>query len=414
MKKFEIEKEKVFKCLNLEEILIYFQPIVFLKGLEIIGVEALTRGVRNGKIVSPLKLFSEAEEMGVKVELDRVCRDIAFKEFSKIFKEHKKLMLFFNFDGSIIDLGGKDSGFIYRLANKYGLPPEHIVIEITEKEVKSTEALKDFVENYKSLGFLIALDDVGVEYSNLNRIPELKPNILKIDTFLIRGIEKEYFKEKVVKALVFLAKEIGALTLAEGIETEEEALKTLEMGINFCQGFFFFKPAPLENKELYKNKMTEKFSSILLKFHSKIIEYFKKRKRYVERWKFFVKRVVESLHEAPPELFEEILLEWVKQEKDLECLYVVNMEGSTVTNTIFTQGVKIQKAPIFTPASIGKNLLLREYVYPIVSGLFNSFITEPYVSLATGNLVVTISMVFKNEATDQKYILCADFQVRGA
>jgi EAL domain-containing protein (putative c-di-GMP-specific phosphodiesterase class I) len=406
-KYLNFQKKEVLKLLDLDAIVIYFQPIVFVKGTQIVGVEALARGIKSNQIIPPNIIFSQAEEKGIKIELDRVCRDIAFREFRKLYEKNPDLVLFFNFDGSVIDLGARNTGFIFRMAKKHNLPPQNIVIEITETKVKNFEALKEFVENYKKLGFLIALDDVGVEYSNLNRIPELKPHILKIDRLLVKDLEKEYYKEKVIKALVYLAKEIGALTLAEGIETEGEVLKTLEIGINFCQGFYFSKPSPL--KSLSIDGISHKFNFLVSKFHFNMINYFQNRKKLVKSWKNFVKEILEDLNKVPKEEFEKVLQHWINKKEDIECLYIVNMEGTVVTNTVFAENIPVHKSPIFTPASFGKNLLLRDYVYPIVSGLFESFITEPYVSLATGNVVVTVSFLFLTPLKE-KFILCADFR----
>ena len=71
------------------------------------------------------------------------------------------------------------------------------------------------------------------------------------------------------------------------------------------------------------------------------------------------------------EEFEKVLQHWINKKENIECLYIVNMEGTVVTNTVFAENIPVHKSPIFTPASFGKNLLLRDYIYPIVSGLLN-------------------------------------------
>ena len=81
------------------------------------------------------------------------------------------------------------------------------------------------MHDYKKYGFLVALDDVGNSHSNLNRIPELKPDILKMDKYLIRDVDKSWHKKKILKSISYLAKDIRSLVIAEGVETKEEIME---------------------------------------------------------------------------------------------------------------------------------------------------------------------------------------------
>ncbi|NPA39973.1 MAG: EAL domain-containing protein [Thermodesulfobacteria bacterium] len=406
MAKHSLTDKDVLKLLRVDDIVTYFQPIVYVAGKKVVGFEALTRGVKGVDIIPPLELFARAEQKGVKLEFDRICREKAFQEFKKVFAEFPGSVLFFNFDGSSIDKIKTPTGHIFRLAEKYQLPPQNIVIEITENRVRSLERLKRFIDYYKDLGFLIALDDVGIEYSNLHRIPELKPHILKIDRVLIENIDKEYYKQKVVKALTFLAKDIGALTLAEGIETEDELLRTMELGIMFHQGFYFSQPKPLET--IYVDEVYNYFNGLIFKFYNKMACYIHNRKKIVEKYKKIIDEVISELSKVDCKEFEGILKKWVIKVPEVECFYIVNMQGIMVTNTIFHKHTKVSKSPLFEPASVGKSLFCKEYIYPLISGIFKVYVTEPYVSLATGNMVITISKVFK-AADNKEYILCVDF-----
>ncbi len=79
------------------------------------------------------------------------------------------------------------------------------------------------------------------------RITLIKPNILKIDRSLIQNIDKEYYKQEIVKSLINLIKKFGGLSLAEGVEREEEIIKSLELGADIFQGFYFSKPDTWKN-----------------------------------------------------------------------------------------------------------------------------------------------------------------------
>ncbi len=403
-----LKKQEILKLLDIDDIIVYFQPVVS-KEERIVGFEALARGIKNGECINPLSLFKKAGKIGkkVRISLDRLCREIAFKEFVNIYNKNPEIVLFFNFDASLIDFGPKEEAYIYRMAKKYDIPPYNIVIEIAETQVRSLNYLKNFVENYKKLGFLIALDDVGIEYSNLNRIPELKPCLLKIDKSLIKNINSEYHKNKVVKALSSLAREIGALTLAEGVEKETEALTAMQIGVEYFQGFLFAEPLPL--KEVFQIDLSCKISKIFNEFKKDLVNSFIKKKKLINKKKKFLRKLAKELELAKEEKFSEILKKWITKEKALESLGVVNEEGILITGKIFSKDYKLHPSPFFKPAMMGKNLFLRDYIYPILSGLTNSFITEPYVSLDTGNIIVTFSYLFRN-ISQKKYIICATFK----
>jgi EAL domain-containing protein (putative c-di-GMP-specific phosphodiesterase class I) len=234
--------EDILNALGVEKIEIYFQPIVSLQKLKVVGLEALSRGINQGKIVPPAYLFSLAKELDFNLELDRICRKLALCEFKKIRQQYNDLLLFLNHDPSLLDKNGVMHGFTYQLVKEIGLPPRSIVIEICESKVTNMDSLSRFVSDYKKYGFLLALDDVGNSHSNLNRIPELKPDILKIDRGLIKDVDKSWHKNKILKSISYLAREIRTLIIAEGVETKEEIMEILEIGVEFFQGFYFEKP----------------------------------------------------------------------------------------------------------------------------------------------------------------------------
>ena len=139
--------------------------------------------------------------------------------------------------------------------------------------------------------------------------------------------------------------------------------------------------------------------------------YIHKRKQVIEDYKTFVNAVIKELARKELREFEEVLKRSVTLLPEVECFYVVDMAGIMVTNTIFTPEMKskISPSPLFEPASVGKSLFCKEYIYPLISGIFPTYVTEPYVSLATGNMVITISKTFRN-IQGRDYILCADFR----
>ena len=102
--------------------------------------------------------------------------------------------------------------------------------------------MRSLVDLLRSRGFLIVLDDVGSGHSNLDRIPFIKPDLLKVDRTLIARIDTDYHKRGTLKSLVDLGRKIGALVVAEGVETEGEAMVALELGADLLQGLCLGRP----------------------------------------------------------------------------------------------------------------------------------------------------------------------------
>ena len=123
----------------------------------------------------------------------------------------------------MLDQGVLGSGLLLKAVREAGLSPGQIVIEINESRVLDMEALKDFVETHRALGFLFALDDLGSGFSNLARIGPLKPEILKLDRSLVAGIESDFHKQEVFRALVGLGRRVGSLVLAAERQLRRDA-----------------------------------------------------------------------------------------------------------------------------------------------------------------------------------------------
>ncbi|MCL6635418.1 MAG: EAL domain-containing protein [Peptococcaceae bacterium] len=392
-----------------EDLLTYFQPIVSVKKKSVIGLEALCRGVDPaGGVIPPAVLFELARAENMTVALDRLCRKKALESYKKIYLKNRDLFLFLNMDTSIIDRGVVGSGNLLKTVQMFELNPNNIVVEIVESRVEDLAALNKFVRFYKSKGFLIALDDVGAGHSNLDRIPLVRPDILKIDRSLVSGIDQKYYKQEVFKSLVNLSRKIGALVVAEGVEREEEALTVLELGADLLQGYYCAAPRPpaeepaeLATKRI--NHLAHKFKSYMADKINGIIA----RHRGYEA---ALQEIVAVLSGKPPEHFDLYLQQIIVNQPELECIYVLDEGGVQVTETHCNRlEPPGQRKLFYRPAKKGADHSFKDYYYLLVHTCLNRFTTEPYVSLASGNLCITISSAFTG-AENGRYIICADFR----
>lgn len=380
----------------------HFQQVVSVTRKVVCGMEGLIRGFEGGSTVSPKALFDAAQKKGLTLELDRLCREKVLEAFGQIHAQYQDKLLFINLDASVLDRV-KGSDYLLRQAQKCGINPSNIVVEINETKVHDIDSLKAFIARYRSMGFLIALDDVGAGFSNLDRIPVAKPDIIKVDIGLIRNIHNDYHKQEVVKSLIRLATQIGAMVVAEGVETKQEAIETLRLGVNMIQGFFFSKPEELSD-EPFANNIIDTLAD---DYKCCMIETLRDEQRTHNHIAAIAKKALIALTGADD--FDEPLRNIVDRHSTVECAYVLDEHGLQCSDTMFGNGkCGARENLIFYSARSGADHSMKQYYFQIVNGKRDKYVTEPYVSLATGNLCVTIAETFKN-ADNRKFILCMDF-----
>jgi len=217
-----------------------FQPIFALRDKSVLGYEALSRGPADTEFESPAFLLSIADSAGLTVELDRVFRAQAFENAQRLPKESK---IFVNTLPSTVYDPELRASRLTRNLERLAIDPRRVVLEFSERYVVPNQRqLSDALKEQRALGIELAIDDVGTGYSGLERIATLEPDYLKIDQSLVRHVATRGVKRSVVTALVRMAEDIGAAVVAEGIETEDERLCLIDMGVHFGQGFHLARP----------------------------------------------------------------------------------------------------------------------------------------------------------------------------
>ncbi|WP_041720787.1 EAL domain-containing protein [Pseudodesulfovibrio piezophilus] len=390
-----------------ERILTYFQPQVSLKRKAVIGLEALSRGFdpESGELIPPTSLFDQARDGVSRLALDRVCRTKAVESFATLHRRDKSVMLSMNIDASCINSMTRGSNHLLELVKRCGISPNNVIIEIIESRCEDENALMEFVRFYRKKNFLIGLDDVGAGYSNLDRIPLLKPDIIKLDRSLVSGVDKQFHKLEVVRSFVQMSSRLGCLVLAEGVETSNEAMCLLGNGIDIFQGFFFARPAPgLSAVPCMANKI----DALAEKYRDNQTRRIAEEKQLFSGFYHIVLTMCQSLANRPSREIDHRLSEFIANYPNVECLYVLDMQGRQVSNTICNPD-KLRKSKrfLYEPARIGADHSLKEYFLPIQAGL-EKFTTPPYISMASGNLCTTIAQVFYHKGSRDHRILCVD------
>lgn len=212
------------------------QPVVRAASKELVGVEAFLRGVPDG-FDGPPAVFRQAQEQGLLAELGGA---VVARASAVLCRLPPPLLLFLNLHPD--DLA--DPGALaHRLAP---LEPwsRRVVLDITEEcHQRWPDRWAASARRLQSLGFRIALDDMGSGYSALRVLADIEPAFIKADLAVVRGIDQFPRKRRLLELLQNMATATGATLVAEGVETEAEAAVLQDHGVPLAQGFLYGRPS---------------------------------------------------------------------------------------------------------------------------------------------------------------------------
>ena len=221
-----------------------FQPIVDAGTREIVAAEGLARWRDvEDKVILPTQFIPIAEETGSITSLG-----------SRLFEEACGYIRQWGAAGefavpislNVSPIQLRDPGFGLQLIGKIeksGIDPRSINVEITESAIlKNLAIARRTLDLLKRYGIGVHIDDFGTGYSSLSLLKDMPLDALKIDKSFIRGIGIEASAESIAHAVVELSKKLGFRTIAEGVETEEQAVILRDIGVNCLQGYYFSRP----------------------------------------------------------------------------------------------------------------------------------------------------------------------------
>ena len=217
-----------------------FQPIVDTREGTIFAHEALVRGPKGEGAGFVLEQVNHENRYA----FDQKCRVTAIEAATRAGITDR---ISINFMPNAVYKPENCIQTTLWAADKCDFPLENIIFEFTEGEAVSDLAhLKNIFHEYRSHGFLTAIDDFGAGYSGLIRLADLRPDLVKLDMELIRDIPNHPRRQKIVRAVTQLCEDLGITLIAEGIETETEAAALRDLGVHRGQGWLLGKPMPLD------------------------------------------------------------------------------------------------------------------------------------------------------------------------
>jgi EAL domain-containing protein (putative c-di-GMP-specific phosphodiesterase class I)/ActR/RegA family two-component response regulator len=217
-----------------------FHPIVRLPTGDRVGYEALARCDTPSPLRNPETLFKYAVRKHRVIDLEIECFTNSLRDGASLAASAP---LFLNIHPEAFRSGPRLHEALLREAERWGVSPNRIVLEITEqgslqRDLKVVEA----IEKLKSAGVRFAFDDVGIAYSHLPFMDTVRPAFLKVSQEFGTGFEADSTKTKIVRNIVALATDFGCDLILEGIETPATLTAATDLGIKYGQGFFFGHP----------------------------------------------------------------------------------------------------------------------------------------------------------------------------
>ena len=247
-----LTKDALISALNSDELFLVYQPKINLKDLSIVGVEALIRWrhPRHG-LVSPLTFIEFAESEGLITDVTHRVLHMAFKQLAAWKK--RGLYTTMSINVSENDLQCLDfPDYLVSLSEKYDIDLALLTLELTETCLMSDLATSlDVLTRVRLRDIELSIDDYGTGYSTMTKLRHLPFTELKLDQEFIKKIDREQEDYMMIKSNIEMTKNLGLITVAEGIETKEVLAVLQELQCDIGQGYYFSRPLLADDFEAW-------------------------------------------------------------------------------------------------------------------------------------------------------------------
>lgn len=240
----------LYRALERNEFELYYQPQVSCSTSEIVGLEALIRWNHPELgMISPGQFIPIAEQSGLIVSIGEWVMRTACRQ-NKAWQDAGCPPVRIGVNLSVQQMQDADIvNQVKDILRETGLDPHYLELEITESIAMSHKRYIETLNALKELGIKIAIDDFGTQYSSLNYLKQLSVDRIKIAMPFIQGISENLKDEAITKTIITLAKSMGIDVIAEGVETRIQLEFLAQEKCDEIQGFYFYKPMPLNETE---------------------------------------------------------------------------------------------------------------------------------------------------------------------
>lgn len=234
------------KMIAHERITTFFQPIYDVQANQTFGFEALNRPDTFTYFQNTDDFYEFVGQTKNVFLFERFSRNLSIRRYHEKLctnLKHKNFVLFINIHPNVLIDKNYSSGETLSMLKSFGISPEHVVFELTERSaVTDFDEFARVLSHYRKQGYRIAVDDVGSGYNSLKTLIYLKPEFIKIDRSLIQDIDKEKPQQQLLSVLLNYAAQSGTKVIAEGIERFAEYDYIRNAGVHYAQGYAIGRP----------------------------------------------------------------------------------------------------------------------------------------------------------------------------
>ncbi|WP_071395501.1 EAL domain-containing protein [Bacillus tuaregi] len=368
---------------NLDHCFPYFQPVFSADEHRVIGYEILGRYNGGGQVISLGPFFQDnniPEEYRLEVD-----NTVLAKALELAIGLDPDVLLFVNRDADLLihDSGEEFLQFLLKFQEK-GISLERIVLEIAMDESK--DEMDHLLNYYRTFGIKIAIDKLGDESSHLDRIGQLKPDIVKVDLMPLRSMNPPPAYQDTLYSLSILARKIGATLLFKNIEMIYQLQFAWQHGGRYYQGFYLEKPLSyFIPRDILKDKLKEEFHEFIVYEKKKLESIFAITESFQVKLQEILTKNRKSMN------FEELLK---SLSKDLDHvalrMYICDDDGFQLSPNMFKNDGKWELQPAYT----GKNWSWRPYFLENMIRMRNDkkgILSDLYCDIETGETTRTFS-----------------------
>lgn len=375
----------------------YYQPIVSMCRQQIYGYEVLARGrCSDGRIIGPHELFRQCRTAQEQLLIERSVREQALQ---RLASEPANRRIFLNFSAVAflnIENLQRDSHLL-RACRRHGIAPERIVIELTELDAPRFDHIAQVMQQYRQLGFGIAVDDWGAGASNYDRICAVRPDIVKVDCALVWAAARGLFEREAFRSAVGMLAQLRIGVVAEGIENDRHLQIALEAGCGLAQGFGIGRPEP---ELVVDNNWVGFIGQGLLEFRDRSIAQLAERRSRLNHFADLLQQRIASSGSPGTALSSVVPL--MREHPGFCKAYVLDKaSGMQLSPNLIRQGQQHE----YDEEHQGRNWSWRPYYLETMAAIQNgatSALSGPYLDNQNREQVYTLGLDCGN------FILCAD------
>ncbi|MDZ7801198.1 MAG: EAL domain-containing protein [Trueperaceae bacterium] len=233
------------RATELDQLEVYYQPLVNAKNQQVVGAEALMRWHHPDRgLVPPAEFIPQAERSGQIVEMETWLQRVAMTQLRQWNRAKPELTLSMNLSARQLERPDFVARFATLLEDT-GVEPANVIAEVTETFAMHypREAAR-VLTGLSELGVSLAIDDFGTGYSNLGQLQHLPFEIVKVDRGFLRDVPENQRNFALVRTIIAMAQSLDLRIIAEGVETKTQADFLYWEGANWLQGFHFGRPMP--------------------------------------------------------------------------------------------------------------------------------------------------------------------------